>query len=183
MNTATHENHPMTFFILILIIVTIGILGFTSFKNANNPVSSIVYITPTPIPTNTPMPKPTIQQLGTDEAGMTFQKAQQQKPPPPSGLTIIQLPDGLQLQWQAVRGSIAHYTIYRIEEKGKPKKIISITARKETELQTNGKYEFTDTTPQNGFSYTYSISATYVNGNESDLSDGVNVRYQTPTIE
>ncbi len=178
-----HENHPTHFFILFLIVIAIGILGYTSLKNVNNTTSSIVYITPTLSPTKSPTPKPTTQHISTDEAGITLQETQQLKPAPPSDLTIIQVPEGLQLQWRALRGDITSYTIYRTEGTGKPQKINSKTAQKETELQTNGQYDFIDLTVQNKITYTYSVSATNIFGKESDPSESVSVKYETLTVE
>src|SRR3989344_4855360 len=180
--TTTGENHPKTFLVLIMIIIAIGTLGFTSLKNTHNPTSSIVYMSPTPVPTDTP-PKPTIRQISTNEAEMTVQEAEQQKPGPPSGLTIIQVPDGLQLQWRAILGGIKNYTIYRSEGTGQPQKIESKNAQKETELQTNGHYDFIDTTVQNGISYAYSVSATNTFNTESNSSETVKVQYETLIVE
>lgn len=176
-----YKNDPIhisNIFILVLIVITISILGLYTLKNTSNTQTSIVYLTPTPRPTFSFQ-----QPVSTGEVGMTLQEAQQQIPPPPSGLTAIQLPDGLQLQWSANRGNIIRYNIYRAEEGGKSHKIDSKTAQEEIELKTNGQYEFIDTTVQNGTTYTYTITATNIYNNESDSSEAISVKYETLITE
>lgn len=168
-----HFNNIM---ILVLLLAVVFLLGYASLKNQiATQKPSLVFnkssTSPTPFSIIIETPAPSQSPV----SELTLEEAQQEKPPPPSALTTFVTPNGLNLQWKAIRGDILSYNIYRFEAGNDFKKIATQPANKTIELKENGTYVFTDKTVVIDKTYTYAITAVNIFQNESDRSESATI--------